>query len=85
MSDMSEFLTDDICIHCLKHRGDLSPWCKDNPGQGCTYGLGHEYPAPEKPKPQSKKVDKNICTKCGLHRKNPSSTASDCAHEYPLP
>lgn len=75
--------SDDVCIHCLKHRSDPTPWVTDNPGAGCTYGFAHEYPTAEKQKPQAKKVDRNICTKCGVHAKNPMSAASDCAHEYP--
>lgn len=76
-------MSDDVCIHCLRHRSDAMPWVKDNPGAGCTYGFAHEYPAAEKLKPQPKKIDKNICIKCSLHAKNPASAASDCAHEYP--
>ncbi|HYX22393.1 MAG TPA: hypothetical protein VFA98_16235 [Thermoanaerobaculia bacterium] len=75
--------SDDVCIHCLKHRSDPSPWVKDNPGAGCTYGFAHEFPATDKPRPQAKKIDKNLCTQCGLHAKNPASASSDCAHEYP--
>jgi len=76
-------VADDVCIHCLKHRSDSSPWVKNNPGAGCTYGLAHEYPAPDRPKPQPKKIDKNLCIKCGLHAKNPASASGSCAHEYP--
>ncbi len=72
-----------LCIYCMKHEGDQTPWVKDNPGNGCTYGLGHEYPEPVKPKQQAKKVDKQLCTKCGLHQRNPASATNGCAHEYP--
>jgi hypothetical protein len=72
-----------LCIHCMKNEGDLTPWCKDNPGLGCTYGLGHEYLEPIKPKQQAKKADKQLCTKCGLHLRNPASATNGCAHEYP--
>ena len=73
-----------LCIYCLRHDSDKRPWCPDNPGNGCTYGLGHEYPEAEKPKQQTpKKVDKQLCTKCGLHVRNPASATNGCAHEYP--
>ncbi len=78
-------MSDQLCIYCFKHQGDKTPWCPDNPGNGCTYGLGHEYPVTEaeKPKQPPRKTDKNLCAKCGLHIKNPASASSDCAHEYP--
>lgn len=74
-----------LCIFCLRVEGDPTPWVAANPGEGCQYGLHHEYEpgAEAKPKQPPRKVDKNICTKCNLHAKNPASTASDCAHEYP--
>jgi hypothetical protein len=77
-------MTPGWCIFCLRHRSDPTPHCPNNPGQGCTYGLGHEYgpSLDDKPK-QVARVDKKLCTKCGLHQKNPASASSDCAHEYP--
>lgn len=63
-----------VCIFCLAHSSRNAAWC--------SYGMKHEYPEPEKPK-QVAKVDLNLCTKCGLHVKNPASKASACAHEYP--
>jgi hypothetical protein len=71
-----------ICLFCLKHEGDATPWCKDNPGRGCTYGLDHEFPEPLEPKKQEPKKDKKLCIKCGLHPKNPASATNGCAHEY---
>lgn len=72
-----------LCIHCLKHEGDPRPWVVANPGNGCTYGLGHEFPEVEKPKPPpAKKADKQLCLKCGLHPKNPASATNGCAHGY---
>jgi hypothetical protein len=73
-----------ICIFCLKSPSDPTPWCRDNPGAGCTYGLGHEYPVAEIEKPKfEKKPDKKLCVKCGLHLKNPASATNGCSHEYP--
>jgi len=74
-----------ICIFCMKHESDTTPWCPDNPGEGCTYGCGHEYPPgeAEKPKQPPKKPDKNRCVKCDLHRKNPAAATNGCTHEFP--
>lgn len=79
-----------FCVFCHRAEGDAVPWCTENPGNGCQYGLHHDYGdgltptvATVAPVKQAKKVDKNVCTKCGLHAKNPASAASDCAHEYP--
>jgi hypothetical protein len=66
------------------------------PNLGCTYGGAHEFPCGvcghlmckvhvpgvEKPK-QQKKIDKQVCTKCSLHARNPASASSECKHEYP--
>lgn len=75
----------DLCIFCMRPDG-CPPYCTDNPGKGCTYGLGHEFPDGEetKPKQQPKKIDKNVCTKCGLHARNPASVTNGCAHDYPV-
>lgn len=72
----------DLCLFCLKSPGDSTPWCKEAPGKGCTYGLDHEREQPPVQKQQEKKADKNRCTKCGLHPKNPVSVTNGCAHEY---
>ena len=76
-----------VCIFCLKHPSDTSPWCAGNPGEGCQYGMHHEYPdgeyAKAKPKQQPKKPDSKLCTKCGLHPKNPLSQSNGCSHDYP--
>jgi ribosomal protein L40E len=79
-------MTDQFCIHCLRHASDTRPWCPDNPGSGCTYGLGHEYPLTEeaKPKQPPRKQDKQLCMKCGLHVRNPTSAQNGCTHEYPV-
>ena len=82
---MPEAELDQLCIHCLKHKSSSTPWVPDNPGHGCTYGLSHEYPATLEEKSKSKqvaKVDKGLCTKCGLHMKNPASKMNGCVHEY---
>ena len=75
----------DICIFCFRSAGAARPWCSENPGNGCTYGLGHEFPPgpADKPKATPRKVDRQLCTLCGVHAKNPASEASTCAHEYP--
>lgn len=76
-------VSDQLCIHCLKHESNKTPWCPENPGHGCTYGFAHEYPSSESAKPkQIAKKDTKLCTKCGLHAKNPASVSSGCAHEY---
>jgi hypothetical protein len=74
-----------ICTFCLKSPNDPTPWCKDNPGHGCTYGLHHEFPEEaEKAKPVQPKKDpkKALCTKCGLHPKNPVFNTNGCEHEF---
>ncbi len=76
----------DSCIFCLKSPSNATPFCPDNPGEGCTYGMRHDYGAGEveKAKLQPKKApDKQLCVKCGLHAKNPASTGNGCTHEYP--
>ena len=75
-----------ICLFCFKAEGNTTPYCLDNPGKGCTYGFDHEFPSrvQAKVKPQPAKVpDKNICTKCGLHSRNPASATNGCEHAYP--
>lgn len=72
----------DICIFCVRHNSSTEPWCPSNPGRGCTYGYGHEYPLDEKPKPSVAKTDTSLCTQCGLHPKNPKSSTNGCAHAY---
>jgi hypothetical protein len=79
----------DICIFCFQGPDNPKPFCPDNPGEGCTYGSHHEYPgsifSKMKPPPKviAKKVDKQICVKCLLHRKHPTSATNGCEHEYP--
>jgi len=74
-----------ICIFCLRHESDPRPWCPENPGLGCTYALAHEYEPGEeaKPKQPERRLDKELCVRCGLHPKNPASATNGCAHEYP--
>jgi hypothetical protein len=81
MSDLGR-----VCTFCLRHESRLEPFCPENPGHGCTYGLHHEYPIDpnEKPKAAGKKPDKSICTKCSLHMRNPASATNGCVHEYPV-
>lgn len=77
------------CVFCFKDEGRTDPWVPGNPGEGCTFGMRHDYGdnlAPVKaaaPSPQVKKPSKNLCTKCGLHPNNPASSTNGCAHEYP--
>ena len=72
------------CIFCLRDAVTAEPFCKDNPGHGCTYGFHHEgvEGLVEKPKPAPKGPDKKLCLKCGLHPKNPAASTNGCAHEY---
>jgi hypothetical protein len=71
-----------LCTFCLKAKGDPTPWCKGNPGLGCTYGWAHEFLEPEVRAAPPPRVDKKLCTRCGLHPKNPAYAASGCAHEH---
>ena len=72
------------CVFCFRAEGDLAPFCPENPGKGCTYGLAHEYPgagvAPALPVP--KRRDAKLCVLCGLHPRNPASATNGCAHSY---
>ena len=76
----------DLCVFCFQPSNNPADYCKDNPGEGCTYGHHHEFRngpyAKPKPKQQVKKVDKQLCLKCKLHSKNPASATSECVHEY---
>lgn len=73
-----EFIVTDVCIFCLRHRGDIP----DPGAQTCTYSLGHEFPPRARPK-QASKVDASLCARCGLHPKNPAGMTNGCAHTYP--
>jgi hypothetical protein len=74
---------DRLCVFCLKHESDKTPWIESNPGKGCTYGYAHEYLEPEvQPEIQQKKPDKKLCVKCGLHPKNPLASTNNCEHTY---
>jgi len=75
-----------LCIFCFKSPNDLSPWCVGNPGWNCQYGMHHEFIVDEV-RPlnnarQGKKIDKQVCTKCNMHIKNPISNSNGCTHEY---
>jgi hypothetical protein len=70
-----------ICIFCLRQLGS-PPWCPDNPGKGCTYGCDHEFPLPPKETKPPVKKDTKLCTRCGLHPRNPLSLTNGCAHLY---
>ncbi len=73
-----------LCTFCGRDESNRTPWCVSNPGAGCTYGLGHEFPPREAAtKKQTPKVDKWLCVKCGLHVRNPASGTNGCVHEYP--
>jgi hypothetical protein len=76
-----------VCIFCFKNESNKTPWCPDNPGNGCQYGLGHEYiesTAEVKARAkQAPKIDVNRCVHCGLHNKNPLSKTNGCEHMYP--
>jgi hypothetical protein len=71
-----------LCVFCFRPETDVRAWCADNPGKGCTYGLAHEYPMRvAAPKPRA--VDAKLCTRCGLHPRNPASATNGCEHAYP--
>jgi hypothetical protein len=73
-----------ICVFCFQG-ANPKPFCPDNPGEGCSYGLRHDYDSVE-PKEKLKpvaKVDKQRCLLCDLHRRNPASATSECKHTYP--
>ncbi len=70
-----------LCFFCLRDANDERVWCQDNPGEGCTYGMRHEFPEEEKPKQVVVKMDRKICLKCGMHPKNPKAVG--CEHEFP--
>lgn len=74
---MNEGLADklDVCVFCLTCRGNVGPTC--------TYGLAHEFPTAVRRPTQERKVDKKLCSKCGLHPKNPKFDTNGCVHEYP--
>lgn len=65
----------ECCIFCLTARGNIT-------SKTCTYGFHHEFPTPAKVV-QEKKIDKNICTTCKMHKKNPLYFASECSHTHP--
>lgn len=80
-----------VCIFCLRHES------RNVVGQ-CTYGMHHEYPQVRPAKGPKLTGDptklstnpvivtagkRGLCTKCGLHPKNPASSTNGCAHEYP--
>lgn len=73
-----------LCTFCNKVPENTTPWCVDNPGKGCTYGLGHEYPEElvVTKKVLVKKPDRQLCIKCELHPRNPASDVNGCEHEY---
>jgi hypothetical protein len=84
------------CVFCFKDETNKTPWCPDNPGFGCQYGLHHDYgdalvKAASRVQlggvlvkaVQPPKVKKDMCSKCGLHVKNPAAATNGCAHEYP--
>jgi hypothetical protein len=76
-----------ICIFCFQGPNNPKPWCTNNPGHGCTYGFHHEFPEDvvvmaDKTRPV-KKLDKQVCIKCNVHAKNPTSASNGCQHEYP--
>lgn len=77
-----------ICLFCFRSPG-AAPWCPDNPGEGCTYGLRHEYATPRAAailaEPAAlKRVHPQLCKRCGLHPKNPKSATNGCEHLYEL-
>lgn len=61
-----------VCIFCLGMRDASEP---------CFYGMHHELDVPIVKK-QEKKTNKLLCTKCGLHPKNPAFASSECVHEF---
>lgn len=65
-----------VCIFCLTHESRVK--------EQCLYGMHHEYEVEKKPAQPVKKSSKALCTKCGLHPKNPASASNGCSHEYVL-
>lgn len=66
-----------VCIFCLRHHDNIAEPTK----QTCTYGMHHEFPVADKPK-QVAQPSKALCTRCGLHPKNPASSVNGCEHTY---
>ena len=48
----------------------------------CTYGLAHDFLSEQKSVVKSAKRDDKLCTKCGVHPKNPASQTNGCNHSY---
>lgn len=71
-----------LCTFCLQLDTQTTPWCPSNPGAGCTYGLGHEYPTEPVVAKAPAKRDTKRCIKCDQHPKNPASATNGCEHEY---
>jgi hypothetical protein len=71
------------CIFCFGAEPIVAPVCEGNPGLGCTYGLGHEFPATAPiAKAPTRDPKRALCLTCGLHPKNPASSINGCAHRY---
>lgn len=61
-----------VCIFCFTHESSLK--------EACSYGMHHELEA-KVVKQVKKKANKLLCTKCGLHPKNPLFATNGCSHE----
>lgn len=72
-----------VCIFCMRTAPVTVPYCNDNPGKGCTYGMQHEFLVPLKPAIDNvQKRDAKLCLKCNLHPKNPTFNEKGCDHEF---
>jgi hypothetical protein len=66
-----------VCVFCRQHKDNVGPVCD-------SFKARHEFrEADVKAAPQPKKPDAKLCTKCGLHPRNPVSATNGCAHTYP--
>lgn len=80
------------CTFCFRHKAAIEAVKADTDGTStqaeqiasgaaCSYGFGHELQVEVKPKP-TPKIDKQLCTLCGLHKRNPASATNGCSHHY---
>lgn len=84
-----------ICIHCHATSTEASRGAEAvaffwdptsfHPADRCTYGLGHEWPVAKVAATSGPKRDAKLCTKCGLHPRNPAATSNGCEHVYEAP
>jgi hypothetical protein len=86
-------MTADVCTYCHATRWDTTGgtplafyWApgRTHAPDTCTYGLAHGWPEAPAAAPAVgvRKRDTSLCTRCGLHPRNPVAAANGCAHEY---